>query len=127
MLKKSKKTKNLISQAHVYSKKQETDLASKLSGNKTPGSGSGSVKGDVLVGESVMLEAKCTQNASYSLKLEHLLTYLEQAYGQSRELVLQLDYINKNTNKKIAGFVLVSDTYLPAIVECIERDRGEKF
>lgn len=125
MLKRARNTKNLKSEAHIYSKKQESDLAKQFSGVKTPGSGSKEVKGDVLIGDHVMLEAKCTQNNSYSLKLDNLLNYLEQAYGQNRELVLQLDYINKHTAKKIAGFVLVSDTHLEAILKLLTGSNSE--
>jgi hypothetical protein len=63
--------------------KQEKRLAKELNGRTTPGSGSGSIKGDVLTREE-LVEAKTTAKSQYTLKFLDL-----------RELELNADRAGK--------------------------------
>lgn len=53
------------------SRRQERRLAKELGGRTTPGSGSGSIKGDVHT-RGEMVEAKTTAKSQYTLKLVDL-------------------------------------------------------
>ena len=67
MLRKPKSLKGKNSPAHVRSPQQEQELADRVGGRTTPGSGCGREKGDVRVKASARIEAKTTSNKSFSL------------------------------------------------------------
>lgn len=74
------------------SRRQEKRLAKELNGFTTPGSGSGSMKGDVRTTED-MVEAKTTSKTQFTLKLETLrkLEVEAAAVGKRPVLVIQID------------------------------------
>lgn len=74
------------------SDRQERRLAKEFGGRVTPGSGSGSIKGDVTTGEE-MIEAKTTTKRQFTLKLETLqkLEYEARAVGKRPVLILHID------------------------------------
>ncbi len=74
------------------SHRQERRLAQEFGGRTTPGSGSGSIKGDVTT-DGEMIEAKTTSKTQFTLRLETLqkLTVEADAAGKRPVLVLQFD------------------------------------
>jgi len=55
------------SQGYLRSPKQERQLAKRTKGTTTSNSGAGKTKGDVRVKGIARIEAKCTQNKSFSV------------------------------------------------------------
>jgi hypothetical protein len=74
------------------SRSQEKRLAHTLGGRVTPGSGSGSVKGDVHTPED-MVEAKTTSKSQFTLRLDVLrkLEHEAKMAGKRPRLVLQIE------------------------------------
>jgi hypothetical protein len=86
-LKLSKKTKSTPS--HTRSPVQEKQLAKKLGGAVTPGSGNGTQKGDVRVRGVLRVECKTTKHASFSVTTE-MLDKIEEAALSHGELPAML-------------------------------------
>lgn len=98
------------STSHKRAKKQERELAVRLSGRRTPASGAKSEKGDVRVKGVLRLEAKTTKNKSFSVTLD-MIRKIEEAALASTELpVLVIEFINEQ-GKPIAE-VAVVPTYV---------------
>ena len=64
------KTGAVTDPSKIRAPKQERELAGKLGGKTTPGSGSKAVKGDVRIKGLARVEAKCTRRKSFSLTLD---------------------------------------------------------
>jgi hypothetical protein len=56
--------------SHARAPKQEKELADRLGGKTTRGSGSGNEKGDVRVPRLIRIEAKTTKHKSFSVTLD---------------------------------------------------------
>ncbi len=67
---KTPKRKRFQSNSHARSPKQESEIADRVGGRVTRGSGSGNEKGDVRVEKVVRIEAKTTKNKSFSVTQE---------------------------------------------------------
>ena len=92
MLRQRKKDR-LISDSHRHAPKQEKQLAARLGGKLTPGSGSGYLKGDVQIKGVARIEAKSTQRKSYALSRE-LVDKIEGAAIQTGEIpIFQIDFL----------------------------------
>lgn len=65
--------------SHARSAGQEKELATRFSGRVTAGSGSGNEKGDVRIKGVARIEAKTTQNKSFSVTRE----MIEKIEGQA--------------------------------------------
>lgn len=82
------------------SEKQERGLAKRLGGKVTPGSGSGSAKGDVHTRSDIrgedgrvyeeMVEAKTTSKTQYTLKLRDLQKLEREAHARGKKPVFIL-------------------------------------
>ena len=64
------RTGKVTDPSKIRAPKQERELAAKLGGKRTPGSGSKSVKGDVRIKGVARVEAKCTRHKSFSVTLD---------------------------------------------------------
>lgn len=82
--------------SHKRSKQQEKALASRVGGRVTPGSGNGSVKGDVRKKGVVRIEAKTTKAKSFSVTLD-MIRKIEDAALPSDEMpVLVVEFIDED-------------------------------
>lgn len=81
--------------SHKRSKVQEKSLAKRIGGNVTPGSGNGSIKGDVRKRGIVRIEAKTTKRRSFSVTLD-MIDKIESAALPSGEMpVLVIEFIDE--------------------------------
>ncbi len=75
------------------SQRQERDIAERVGGRVTPGSGSGWVTKNDVKNSRFSIEAKTTDKKSYSLKLDDLLKAERQAWqdsGRESAFVVQM-------------------------------------
>jgi hypothetical protein len=99
-----------LTQSHRRAPKQEAEIAKRVGGRLTPGSGSGAVKGDVRVKGVVRIECKTTKNKSFSVTLD-MLEKIEEAAASGGELpVLIIEFID-DRGRKIKE-VAVCPTYV---------------
>lgn len=94
------------SPSHVRSKRQEKELAKRTKGRVTPGSGNGSVKGDVRVKGLMRIEAKTTKHRSFSVSLD-MVEKLENAALPDGELPVLVIEFNNGKGKKIKELLVV--------------------
>ena len=90
MLKVSKKIKGTPS--HTRSPRQEKELAKKVGGRVTPGSGNGVIKGDVRLNAVMRIECKVTKHDSFQVTRE-MINKIECAalpHGELPALVIEL-------------------------------------
>lgn len=88
------------------SRKQEKELAVRLGGRRTAASGSKDEKGDVRLRRVVRLEAKTTQNKSFSVTLE-MVGQIEDAALAANELpIIAIEFTN-GRGKKIKEVAVV--------------------
>ena len=71
--------------SHARAKRQEKEIAERIGGRLTPGSGSKYQKGDVRVRGFARIEAKTTKNKSFSVSTK-LIDKLEEAVFGSDEI-----------------------------------------
>jgi len=84
------------SRSYWRSPKQEKNLAKRLSGFRTPGSGSKHKKGDVYVSRIVRIEAKTTQRKSFAVTRE-MLSKISHAGLAADELpVIVIEFLDPN-------------------------------
>lgn len=83
----------------------EQELAKKIGGRITPGSGNKDVKGDVRLKRVVRIEAKTTKNRSFSVTLD-MIEKIEQAALSSGELPVIVVEFNDNNGKKLKQIVV---------------------
>ena len=89
-----RKSDRLISKSHVHAPKQEKRLAKQFGGRTTSGSGSKDEKGDVIVAEKVVIEAKSTQNKSYSLTRALVKKMENESMSKGKIPTFQIDFLN---------------------------------
>ena len=113
MLKIPKGQKQSVS--HTRSKKQESELATRLGGKITPGSGNKLIKGDVRVNKVVRVECKTTKNKSFSVT-QDMLDKIELAALPYNEMpVLQVEFIDAKRNP-LRSVCIVPDYILEMIM-----------
>lgn len=79
---------------HLRWKKQEKEAAKSIGGATTPGSGSGSIHGDVRKKRAFRVECKATNKASFSLT-RAMVDKLQKAALQSSELpMILVDFVD---------------------------------
>jgi len=93
--------------AKTYSKKQEKNIAKKIGGFVTPGSGSGKIKGDVIKRGVVRVEAKSTAKKSFSITRDMINKIEEYSVPQGEIPCVVVDFIDR------AGCVLDSVSVIP--------------
>ena len=99
-----------LSKSHRRAPKQEAEIAWRVGGRLTPGSGCGAVKGDVRVKGVTRIECKTTKNKSFSVTLE-MLEKIEEAAASGGELpILVIEFIDER-GRKIKD-VAVCPTYV---------------
>lgn len=82
--------------SHKRSKQQEKALASRVGGRITPGSGNGSIKGDVRCRGVLRIEAKTTKHKSFSVTLD-MIRKIEDAALPSDEMpILVIEFIDED-------------------------------
>lgn len=106
-----KKQRKWLSSSHEYSPRQEKDLAKRLGGRVTRGSGSGNDKGDVAVKGKYRIECKCTKNKSYSLKREVIEKIEEEALNCGETPIMNIHFINE-FGKKLNGVYVIPEEFL---------------
>lgn len=80
--------------SHKRAKAQEKALALRVGGRVTPGSGNGSIKGDVRKRGVVRIEAKTTKSKSFSVTLD-MIRKIEDAALPSNEMpMLVIEFID---------------------------------
>ena len=80
--------------SHYRSVKQEKEIAKRVGGRRTPGSGNGAIKGDVRKKGVVRIEAKTTKNKSFSVTLD-MLQKIEDAALPCEEMpILVVEFIS---------------------------------
>ena len=103
------------SPSHQRSKRQETEIAKRTGGHKTPGSGSKNVKGDVRLKSVLRVEAKTTKNSSFSVTVEHL-DKIESAVSLTTEVPCMCVELELGRKK----FWVIPDSYMEEIIEIIK-------
>lgn len=98
------------SRSHRRSRDQEKELATRVGGKCTPGSGSKSVKGDVRVKGVIRIEAKTTKNKSFSVT-QDMLDKIEEAALAHGELPIIVVEFNDGNGRKLRE-VAVVPTYV---------------
>ena len=88
------KASRLLSKSHVHAPKQEQRLANQFGGRTTKGSGSKGEKGDVVVAEKVVIEAKSTQNKSYSLTRKLVKKMEDETLSKGKIPTFQIDFLD---------------------------------
>lgn len=98
------------SPSHKRAPKMEKELAKRVGGKITPGSGNKDVKGDVRKRGVVRIEAKTTKNKSFSVTLE-MIAKIEEAALSCAELPIIVVEFNDGNGKKVRE-VAVVPTYV---------------
>ncbi len=98
------------------STKQEKELAGRLGGRRTPGSGSGPEKGDVRIKGVLRIEAKTTKNKSFSVTLD-MVEKIEQAALLCGETPAILVEFNDGRGKKVREIAIVPSYVLDILKE----------
>ena len=105
-------------QSHKRAKKQEVGLAKRLKGHLTPGSGNKSIKGDVRVKGIVRIEAKTTQNKSFSVTLK-MIEQIENAALSANELPIIAIEFNDGFGNRLKDICVCPSYVLEALCEKI--------
>lgn len=91
--------------------KQEREIADKLGGRVTPGSGSQAMKGDVRIKGVARVEAKCTRNKSFSVTLQ-IIDKIEDAAAScaTGEIpVIHIEFLNAS-GQRIKGLYIMRES-----------------
>lgn len=102
--------------SHKRSKQQEKALARRVGGHVTPGSGNGSIKGDVRKRGVVRIEAKTTKNKSFSVTLDMIRKIEDAALPANEMPVLVIEFIDEN-GRPISEVAVVPTYVLDSIGE----------
>lgn len=114
-----KKFKGRKHPAQRRSSVQEHNLAKKVGGSTTLGSGSKAQKGDVRVPKITRLEAKCTSKRSFRVDLETIRKIEDAGLPNDEIPAIVVEFIDQHQN--VIGEVAVIPTY--ALYDLIERTK----
>ena len=95
------KLKGQVTRSHLRSKKQEREIAKRIGGRVTPASGASTLKGDVRLKRVVRIEAKTTQNRSFSVTLD-MVRKIEEAALTHGELPIIVVEFNDGNGRKLS-------------------------
>lgn len=98
--------KKLVSRSHARAPEQEKQVAAKLGGRLTPGSGSKSIKGDVRVKGIARIECKTTSRKSFSVTVD-MFQKLEQASMGSGEVPALVVEFNDGKGRALMSLAVV--------------------
>ena len=105
------------------SREQELEIAEELGAKMQKGSGSISgSKGDVRKKGEVRVEAKYTEAASYSLRLEDLHKILSECHGTERP-VFVVDFVEKTTKRLTDRYAIVPFYDLKELLDAAHKNR----
>ena len=102
--------------SHKRSKVQEKALARRVGGRITPGSGNGSIKGDIRKKGVMRIEAKTTKRASYSVTLDMIHKIEDAALSCNEMPVLVIEFIDED-GRPIKDVAVVPTYVLDALGE----------
>jgi Holliday junction resolvase len=85
--------------SHRRAPKQERELAKRLGGKVTPGSGNGTIKGDVRVEGILRVEAKTTKYKSFSVTLSMIEKIEHAALGAGEAPCIVIEFHDGRGNK----------------------------
>lgn len=108
--------KKALTPSHRRAPKQEEQLAARLKGSRVPGSGAGSMKGDVRAFRVLRVEAKTTKSNSFSVTRE-MVRKIEEAAASGGELPAIVVEFNDGAGKKQLEVAVVPMYVLDAIAE----------
>lgn len=95
------------SPSHVRAKKQEREIAGRLSRAKlVPRSGAGDVKGDVRVKNVLRIECKTTKHSSFSVTLD-MVRKIEEAATSTGEMPAIIIEFNDSHGRKLHELAVV--------------------
>ena len=81
------------SNGYKHAPKQERNLAKRVGGSVTPGSGNREVKGDVRVRSVIRLECKCTEAKSFTVTRAMVDAITEAAETSGELPVIQVEFL----------------------------------
>lgn len=105
---------NSNSPSHKRAKRQEKELAKKLGGSRTPGSGNGDVKGDVRVRGFVRVECKTTGKRSFAVTMD-MIDKIEAAALSSGEIPVLVVEFNDGMGKMLREVAVVPTYAIPEL------------
>lgn len=107
---------NRRSAAHRRAPKQERELAARLNGTPTRGSGSGVDKGDVK--HTVLrIECKCTERASFTVTRD-MLEKIERAAAENRQWpAIHVEIVEPGTGRILKSFAILPAYVLDEIAD----------
>lgn len=109
--------------SHARAPKQEAELARRIGGRTTRGSGSGNEKGDVRLNRVCRIEAKTTKNKSFSVTRE-MVEKIETAavcHGELPALVVEFN----DGGRKTMEVAVVPTWVLDVLAKGVEPERNE--
>lgn len=92
----------------------EKEIATRIGGRITPGSGNKDVKGDVRLKRVVRIEAKTTKNKSFSVTLD-MLQKIEDAALPCDELPVLIVEFNDGNGRKVREIAVVPTYVLDSL------------
>lgn len=108
------------SKSHARSRIQEKEIANRIGGRVTPGSGSKYQKGDVRLKGFVRVEAKTTIHKSFSVSTKLIDKLEEETFGSGEIPIFEIELAG-GTHTAI---VMPKDA-LEMITEMLQREEGE--
>lgn len=98
-----------LTPSHRRAPKQEKEIAARVGGRITPGSGSKFLKGDIRKKRVVRIEAKTTKHASFSVTLEMVRKIQDAALAFDEMPIIVVEF---NDNGKRIAELAVCPTYV---------------
>jgi Holliday junction resolvase len=92
--------------SHKRAKKQEREVAKKLGGCRTPGSGNGDIKGDVRVKGFVRIECKTTGKRSFAVTMD-MIEKIEAAALSAGEIPVLVVEFNDGMGHRLREVAVV--------------------
>lgn len=98
---------------------QESELASRLKGRVTKGSGNKDEKGDVRVKGVLRLEAKCTESSSFRVTYDMVQKIEDAALGSAEMPVLLVEFM-QNQGRAKKEVCVVPKYFLDTVIDVAE-------
>lgn len=111
-----KRNQGQITPSHQRSRVQEKELAKKLGGSVTLGSGNLEVKGDIRVAKVARIECKTTMNKSFSVTREMVRKIQTAAMGAGELPAIVVEFLDKK-GKPVSSVAVVPTWVLDLIAD----------
>lgn len=105
-----------LNPSQVRAKKQEREVAKRLSGRLTPASGAKDEKGDVRIPRVARIECKTTKHKSFSVTLE-MAQKIEEAALSGAEMPVLLVEFNDNAGKRLGELAIIPSYLLEELCQ----------